>query len=351
VEFLNFDYRETLISGLYPTLVILIFYLAACLFRWMFSGWGAKLAQKTRTNLDDEAIKLADNPLFYTIIFLGFYIAFDFISLSGKVDRFIKGLIFVAITIMMMVFVYRFINLLLKGYSRRIDARGESSLGQEFMPLMEKIVSIFVFAMGLIIILRHFNYDIFSLVTALGVGSLAIGLAAKETLSNMIAGFAIMIDRPFRPGDRIELSSGEIGDVTEIGLRSTKIKTFDHTIIVVPNAELVNYKVINQSYPDQLIKGKIELGIAYGSDIARAKEVMIEVARSVPHVLSDPPPAVYFINFGDSSLDLLMRFWVESYANLFETKDRINMLINERFKEEGIEIPFPIRTIYQGKEK
>ena len=349
MELLNFNCPESLKYWVYPISVILASLIIAYLLSYILSHWGINLAKKTKTDLDDEIIRLVQKPLFYIIILLGLNLAGSLVVQMGEFVRFFEGIIFIVIICMLVVFLHRLVKLLLISYAQREEAEGKSSLEKEFMPLVEKIFSIFIFAVGLIIVLRHFNYDILSLVTALGVGSLAIGLAAKEMLSNMIAGFAIMIDRPFRPGDRIELSSGEIGDVTEIGLRSTKIKTFDHTIIVVPNAELVNYKLINQSYPDQLIKGKILLGIAYGSDVARAKEIMIETAKSTPLVLSDPLPQVYFINFGDSSLDLLMRFWVEDYSKLFMTKDRINMMINERFKKEGIEIPFPIRTIYHGK--
>jgi len=349
MEFLNFNsWGTTKYSIMYPIIILAGFCLAALLVRYIFTHLGVRLVKQTKTDLDDKALELAEKPVFYIIILLGFYFALNSINFESKINSIIRESFFVALAIMVAVFVYRMINLLLTGYSQRIDTKERSNFKQEFMPLVKKIASILVFLVGLIGVLRHFNYDIFSLITALGVGSLAIGLAAKETLSNMIAGFAIMIDRPFRPGDRIELSSGEIGDVADIGLRSTKIRTFDHTIIVVPNAELVNYKLINQSYPDQLINGKIELGIAYGSDVSRAKDIMIEAASSVPHVLSDPPPVVYFINFGESSLDLLLRFWVEDYAKAFITKDRINMTINERFKEEGIEIPFPIRTIYKG---
>src|SRR3990170_7935615 len=102
--------------------------------------------------------------------------------------------------------------------------------GKEFLPLIEKLIFIFIFITGLIIVLKHFDYDILSLVTALGVTSLAIGLAAKDTLANMISGFTLMIDRPFRIGDRIQLASGQWGDVVDIGLRSTKMQTGDNTL-------------------------------------------------------------------------------------------------------------------------
>ena len=112
----------------------------------------------------------------------------------------------------------------LNGTSESLPKRLIRAVEKDFLPLIEKISTIFIFLIGIIVVLKHFNYDVLSLVTALGIGSLAIGLAAKDTLANMISGFTIMVDRPFRVGDRIQLSSGEVGDVLEIGLRSTKIK-------------------------------------------------------------------------------------------------------------------------------
>ena len=212
--------------------------------------------------------------------------------------------------------------------------------------IIEKIVFIFIFLTGLIIVLKHFNYDILSLVTALGVTSLAIGLAAKDTLANMISGFTLMLDRPFRVGDRVQLASGEIGDVVEIGLRSTRIKTLDSNVLVVPNTELVNTKVINQCYPDKTIRGRIKIGIAYRSDIDKAKQVMLDIARFHKQVLKEPVPFVQFTEFGDSALILLMFYWVYNCFDLFVIQDEINSQIKKRFEQEGIEIPYPVRTVY-----
>ncbi|MFQ5900918.1 MAG: mechanosensitive ion channel family protein, partial [Thermodesulfobacteriota bacterium] len=243
------------------------------------------------------------------------------------------------------------VDLLITWYIKSIAEKAGKTIVKEFLPLIEKVISVFIFLIAFIIILKHLDYDILSLVTALGVGSLAVGLAAKETLANMISGFTIMIDRPFRVGDRIRLSTGEIGDVIEVGLRSTKIKTFDHTVIVVPNSELVNMRLINMCYPDYLIKGRIDIGIAYGSDVDKAKKIMTEIALSVENVLQDPPPIVFFNEFGDSALLLFMRFWVKDYSRLIFVKDTINSLVKQQFEENNIEIPFPIRTVYMRKEE
>jgi small-conductance mechanosensitive channel len=241
--------------------------------------------------------------------------------------------------------IYHAVDELLKWYvSSQQDSSG-AVMSRQMMPVAEKIVSLFLMGTALIVVFKHFNYDIFSLVTALGIGSLALGMAAKDTLAHMISGFTIMIDRPFRIGDRIQLVGGQIGDVADIGLRSTKIKTLDNQLLIIPNSDLCNTMLTNQAFPDSRVKGRVNIGVAYGSDVDQVKQVLIAVAGEVEEVLSDPPSEAFLVSFGDSALNMALFFWVEEYSTLFAITDKINTLIIKRFSEFSIEIPFPTRTV------
>jgi small-conductance mechanosensitive channel len=170
-------------------------------------------------------------------------------------------------------------------------------------------------------------------------------MAAKDTLAHMISGFTLMLDRPFRIGDRIQLAGGQIGDVSDIGLRSTKIKTLDNQLLIIPNSDLCNTMLINQAFPDKRAKGRINIGVAYGSNVEEVKALLIATALEVDDVLADPAPEAYFVEFGDSSLSMSLFFWVQEYGGLFATTDKINSLLIRRFNEKRIEIPFPVRTV------
>lgn len=331
-------------------LILILFWAIGKSSEYTLNNWVSILVKKTPTDLDDRILERAKKPIHYLILFTGIYIAFTRLPLKGTFNSIIDGVIYIAGVSVAVYLAYSVFDELVKWYTEKISKETESRLDKEFLPLIEKLLAIFIFLGGFIAILKHFNQDIYSLVTALGVGSLAIGLAAKETLANMISGFTIMMDRPFRPGDRIELGSGEIGDVLEIGMRSTKIRTFFNTILVVPNSDLVNTRLVNHSYPDAKVSGRVEVGIAYGTDVDMAKKTMIEAALSVEAVLKDPEPAVYFTAFGDSALTMLLAFWVDDYSIRFVTQDKINMAINKRFAEVGIEIPFPMRTVITRSE-
>lgn len=313
---------------------------------FIFTHWAPKLAKFTESDLDDKILEAVKTPTYYIILLIGLYVAISRLPMSEKVKTIADGIVFVfgvgiAINIALRVF-----DALIEWYATEIAAKTQSTVDDQLIPLVEKVVNIFIFVMGLITVLKHFGYDVLSLLTALGVGSLAIGLAAKETLTNMISGFTLMVDRPFGIGDRIELTGGQIGDVLDIGLRSTKIMTPEQNTLVVPNAELVNTKVINLSFPSPKIKNKVTVGVAYGSDVEKAKRIMKECALSVPSVVKEPAPDVFLTKLGDFSLELLMVYTTEKFGDKVPSQDAIHMLLLKRFEEEGIDIPFPTRVVY-----
>lgn len=326
-------------------LILIVFWAIGKSSEYTLNNWLSILVKKTKTDLDDRILERVKKPLHFLILFAGIYIAFSRLPLGGTINSVIDGVIYVVGVSVAVYLIYSIFDESLKWYAEKMAKETSSRLDKEFLPLIEKLLAIFIFLGGIIAVLKHFNQDIYSLVTALGVGSLAIGLAAKDTLANMISGFTIMVDRPFRPGDRVELDSGETGDVIEIGMRCTKINTFFNTILVVPNSDLVNSRLVNHSYPDSKVSGRIDVGVAYGSDMDKVKKTMVAAALSVEEVLKEPEPKAYFIEFGDSSLNLRMSFWVDSYSVRYATQDKINMEINRMFEKEGIEIPFPVRTI------
>jgi MscS family membrane protein len=186
----------------------------------------------------------------------------------------------------------------------------------------------------------------YSLITGLGIGGIAVALAGREALSNIIGTIMIILDRPFKLGDYIVLGGGERGEVTEVGLRSTRIRTRDDILISIPNSVIANAKMINESAPISMSRIGIGVGVAYGSDLDEVERVLIGIAAQNETVLSDPPPRVRFRRFGDSSLDIELLCWIDSPADRGRTIHELNWKINEEFQNRGIEIPFPQRDIH-----
>jgi MscS family membrane protein len=331
--------------------IFAIFWVMSRLLRYLLTTWGSRLTSFTKSDIDDRILARIIPPATLLVVFAGLYYAVDYLTLPAKVHLALSGATFVIVVAIFTNIAYRANDEILSWYASFLVQKHGEGLDKQVIPLLEKLITIFLVGTALIITFKHFNYDILSLVTALGIGSLAIGLAAKDTLANMISGFTLMIDRPFRIGDRVHLSAGQGGDVVDIGLRTTKIKTVENTFLIVPNAELCNSLLVNQSFPDLRVKSRINVGVSYGTDVELAKRVLQEVALAVPDVLRDPPPDSFFTSFGDSALNLALFFWVEDYTRVFPVTDAINTRINHQFKNNGIVIPFPTRTVMLEKEQ
>jgi small conductance mechanosensitive channel len=178
----------------------------------------------------------------------------------------------------------------------------------------------------------------------------AIGFAAKDTLSNLIAGVLLIIDRPFEVGDRIEVwrapkGSSTWGDVVDVGLRATKIKTTDNIVVIIPNNQIMTRDIINYSTLSEKIRVRINIGVAYDTDIEKAKALIVEVARELDWVMTSPAPKVVVRNFGESSVDLQLRVWIGNARRRMDTISDITDRVKTAFDREGVEIPFPKRDI------
>lgn len=340
-SFLLFWAKEVLVA-----LLILVLFLAmSSIMVKLLNKWGRQLTSFTATDLDDRLLNRVMPYVSRLFAVTGVYLSIRSLPLHEKLIVVVSGIIYVILVVIVCSLIYRIIDELMQWYLSSQQDSAASVMSRQMMPVAEKIVSLFLMGAALIVILKHFNYDIFSLVTALGIGSLAIGMAAKDTLAHMISGFTIMLDRPFRIGDRIQLVGGQVGDVADIGLRSTKIKTLDNQLLIIPNSDLCNTMLTNQAFPNSRAKGRINIGVAYGSDVDLVKSLLVATAAEVGDVLEDPAPEAFFVSFGDSALNMALFFWVEEYGNLFAVTDKINSLIIKRFNENSVEIPFPTRTV------
>jgi MscS family membrane protein len=186
----------------------------------------------------------------------------------------------------------------------------------------------------------------YSLVTGLGVGGLAVALAGRETLSNLIGTIAILLDHPFKLGDFIVVGEGERGTVTEIGLRSTRIKRLDGILVSIPNANLANMKIINESAPEAAAQISVPVGVAYGSSVKEVEQALLTASQGCEYVVSEPAPSVRLVRFGDSALEFEVLVWIIQPEFRAKATDQINRAICEEFQKKGIEMPFPQRDVH-----
>ncbi len=213
-----------------------------------------------------------------------------------------------------------------------------------------QIVTVVIVGLMTINLGARLGLPTYSLITGLGIGGIAVALAGREALSNIIGTFMIILDRPFKLGDYIVLD-GERGEVAQVGIRSTRIRTRDDILISIPNATIANAKMINESAPVSMSRIRIKLGIAYDSDLKKVERVLLGIAEQNKAVLPDPAPRVRFRSFGDSALELELLCWIDEPRLKGRAVHELSWAIKEKFQKEGIGIPFPQRDVHISTDK
>jgi len=203
-----------------------------------------------------------------------------------------------------------------------------------------------IFIFGLIIGLQSVGLNLSSLAFLTGIIGVGVGFGTQNIMNNFVSGLILLVERPIKVGDRIEV--GDLnGDVVRIAARSTWVRTNDNVIIIVPNAEFIANRVTNWTANDQQVRIHVPLGVSYSSDVVKVRDLLLDVARSRPDILSDPPPDVIFHGFGDSSLDFELRIWTMERLRTPQTlKSDLYFEIFRVLGKNGIEIPFPQRDIH-----
>ncbi|MDJ0808865.1 MAG: mechanosensitive ion channel family protein [Desulfobacterales bacterium] len=233
---------------------------------------------------------------------------------------------------------------------QRLAVRTNTKVDDIIFDLLNRFSGAILYVTAVILALDVVGINVMPFIAGAGVAGIAIGFAAKDTLSNLIAGVLLIIDRPFEVGDRIEVwsapkGSASWGDVVDIGLRATRIKTTDNIVIIIPNNEIMKRDIVNYTSITAQIRVRVNIGIAYEADIQKAKAIIIEVARRMDWAADSPAPKVVVRNFGESSVDLQLRVWIKEARRRMDTISFVIDQVKEAFDGAGIEIPYPKREI------
>lgn len=306
-----------------------------------------KIASKTPLESDDKIIRIIMVPLFMLVLVYGVIES----VLTGKhpaalvtvFDRAWSILLVVVLTYV----IFRVWHEVFRDIGRIVSKKTTSNLDDKLFPLFDKMGGVVIFAAGAWFLGGALGLDMTLFAAGGAVGGLVIAFAAQDTLGNLFAGIFILADQPFKEGDRIEIKEENTwGDVVEIGLRSTKIRTRDNRLVVVPNRIMGSNPVVNHSVPSTEYRTQTHVGIAYGSDIEKARTAMIEAVRGVPGVDQEKPIEALFLEFGDSALNFRLRWWIPNYVETRRMFDKIHTAVEAALRENDIEIPFPQRVIH-----
>lgn len=300
----------------------------------------ARLVSSTSSDVDDKLIAALHRPVFLTAFLMGTKLAMRTLQLPLIYFNVLQTLL----VLIWSVAVIRIAGVLFDNLPRFI--RGGSSAGRHLGALLKNVTVVVVLTMGTMAILSVWDVSIAPLLASAGIVGAAVAFAAKDTIANFLGGISVLADRPYSVGHYIILESGERGEVVDIGLRSTRVKTRDDILITVPNSLMANSKIINESAPIKRFRVRLPVGVAYGSDAAQVERILLGIAASHQGVEKTPDPRVRLRAFADSSLNFELLCWVDHPMNKGKIIHELNLEIYSRFGEEGVQIPFPQRDVH-----
>jgi small-conductance mechanosensitive channel len=314
-----------------------------------FPPLAKRITSKTETKLDDMIIDIIRGPT--TLIFILLMCVESMRSLpltyaTLHSAELVFDVVFVFAGAWMIFKLFRDIVIY---YAKKYAEASETELDDVLIPIMEKLGAIVIAAGAVAFIMRDFGIDITVLVAGMGVMGVVIGFAMQESLGNFIGGLFLLTDRPFKTGDDIQLPDGTYCKVVHVGMRTTKLyRGIDKDILILPNSEIANKPIINLTQPSRVLGATVDVGVAYGSNLDKVREIILDILRAHPDVSKDKDcaPLVRFQAFSDSSVDVRVFFSVNELSRLWQTKSDVREAIHKRFGQEGVEIPFPQRVVH-----
>lgn len=329
-------------------LIVLAFLIVGKIITFISARYLRKIASRTKTKLDDLIIEKIKPPFSYVMLFVGFKFA---LKPLGFEEIWFGHLVDTVAILAFMYIIWIIIDIFLEVWSTEFAVRTQSQLDDSLMPLVRNFFKVFVLAIAAIWVLKEWGINIGPFLASLGIAGVVIGFALQDSLKNIFGGVSLVLDGSIKVGDKIKLESGELGEIQEIGIRSTKLQTYDNEVINIPNGQLSNSKIQNYVQPDLSARVTVDFGVEYGSNVEKVKQVVTDTVLKMEEVMEDPEPWIIFYEMGDFALKFKMMFWVPDYNIAYEKQMEATEKIYNALNKAGIGIPFPTSTVYLEKEE
>ena len=313
---------------------------------WVFSNIFQKITSKTTNSLDDTLLRTLQKPTTFLVIVSAYFYSVKFLHFSLNTESILLNIAYIFIALGITSIISRIIDAVISEVILPISEKSETSFDNHLIPVIQKAVRAIIWSLGLVVGLDNIGFDITAMIAGLGIGGLALALAAQDSVKNIFAGIMIFLDKPFKIKDRIKID-GHDGVVEEVGLRSTRIRTLEGRIVTIPNCTFTDNSVINVTSQPAL-KVKINLGLTYDTnedDLQKAINILQDIVKNQDAITDDY--AAGFNGFGDFSLNILFVYYVRPESHWLNTQTLVNKEVLKRFNEEGLEFAFPTQTIYK----
>jgi MscS family membrane protein len=338
--------QNTTISIIVSILILVGAIVIGKLLYWLIGTFAKSLAARTKSGLDDILIDKLEEPIIYGIVILGFYWGFTRLHFNESVDSFFANVFMILFILNVTWLIARVIDSLIEEYIVPIVTKSESDLDDQLLPILRKTVKAVLWIFGIVIALSNSGFDVAALIAGLGIGGLALALAAQDTVKNIFGGIMVFLDKPFKIKDRIKVN-GMDGVVEEIGVRSTRLRTLEGRLITIPNGQFSDNAVENVSL-EPTRKVNISLGLTYDTtpeQMENAMNIIKDIIKANSKVEDDA--LVAFNTWGDFAMGIQVIYYISSPDFIFSAQSEINLEILKLFNAEGLEFAFPTQTIYK----
>lgn len=344
-------FEEYISNDYLRALVILVSLFLIVRLVLLFSQKGLmKITIKTKSNIDDLLIKKLSMPFTILAFFIVLRIAVLELNLNPTILPIVLNTIHSFLVIFIAYVSFVTINLIVITWLKKIASKTKSNIDDAIISLFHSVLSISLIAITFLYILNLWGVQIGPLLAGLGIAGLAIALALQPILSNIFSGVSMIFDQTIRAGDLVYLESQSIkGKIESVGLRSTKVRTFDNELIIIPNTRLADSIIQNVALPEPKSRVIVPFGTAYGSDIKKVKEIVLKEIKTIKGLSKEPKPFIRFAEMADSSLNFNLYFYVETFEDRADAIDEANTRIYNALNKNKIEIPFPQRDVHMKK--
>lgn len=338
-------YGNTVLDWLIALAIIVGALLVGKALYWIFGNIVKQFTKKTKTRLDDIVIDMIEEPIVFIVTIAGVWYGINRLELPETAERWLGNIIQFLIILTIAWLITRLLDSFYKEYVVPLVSKTETDLDDQLLPILQKGTKLTVWSVGTIVALNNAGYDVGALIAGLGIGGLALAMAARDTVSNVFGGLTIFADRPFKLHDRIQIA-GFDGFIRDIGVRSTRLETLEGRLVTIPNSKFSDTPVENVSLePSRKVVSN--LGLTYDTtpeQMKRAMEILQDIVAQ--NDSAEDKVLVSFNAFGDSAMNILFIYYIKSGADILGTQTDINMEILSRFTAEELEFAFPTQTLY-----
>ena len=341
-------YNNTIANWGISLLIILIVFILSKVLYWISKNLIKRITSKTKSNLDDILVDMIEEPVIIALIIFGFWLAFKRLDFNDKVHVFVVKAIYFSIAIDVTWMFARVIKSLIQEYLSPLSQKTTNKLDDQLVLVIQKSSIIIIWILGIIVALNNAGFDVAALIAGMGIGGIAFAMAAKDTVANMFGGLTVFLDKPFKINDRIKIDNYD-GFIVDIGIRSTRLKTFEGRIVTIPNSHFTENAIENVSLEPSR-KVLLKLGLTYDTSPEKmelAMEILKNITQNNQNLEADY--LISFTDFGDFSLGILYIYYIKSSSDIFKTQTDVNLEILKQFNSNNLEFAFPTQTIYHSK--